>query len=175
MARKLMGIASPVRGSLPLPFRNRHAGHDLLLIVVCVRTIVKRAHRSGVLCGRRRGIPKVISDESLAVTDAMRMRCIQLWVPGMRRQADVVTNGSKCCGVKLDCRVDAVVGAPVGSAGRNASAGIESNSSSDGFRGSRCGTGQATIIESNADRVADAVIGNVQIRLEFVHWTGIVV
>src|SRR5256885_7001086 len=25
-------FASPVRGSLPLPFRNRHAGHDLLLI-----------------------------------------------------------------------------------------------------------------------------------------------
>src|SRR5260370_38162656 len=103
----------------------------------------------------------------------MRVRRIELRVPGVRRQADVAANGLQRCVVELDRSIDAEIGATVRGAWRSAGAGIESNPRADRLGSSGRRTRQPAIIEGNADRVGDSVISHLQIRLKLVHWTDI--
>src|ERR1700739_1430080 len=93
-----------VRSALLL--RDRHARYHLLLIMVGVGTVVKAAHR-GRLLGRVAGsISKVVANESSGITDADPVRRIQLRVPAVRRQADVVAEGLELGRVELDGGVE---------------------------------------------------------------------
>jgi hypothetical protein len=89
-----------------------------------------------------------------------------LRVPRVLRYADVVPDGLEGGIVKLDCRIYAVIGAAVRSAGRSSRSRIEGNPSGGGFGTSGRGAGKPVIIEGDADRVSDAVIRDVQVGLE---------
>src|SRR5216684_8523525 len=105
----------------------------------------------------------------------MRVGRVKVWVPGVLGHADVVPDGRELGGIELDCSIDAIIGPSVRSSGRGRGAWIKSNSGGDGFRRSRCRAGQTAIVERNTDRVGDAIISDVQIRLEFVHGIDVVV
>src|SRR5882762_5924239 len=99
---------------------------------------------------------------------------MELRVPGVLREADVVPLRRERGRVELDARVDAVVRRAIG---RERSAvvgvrGVERDTSRGRVRGTGRGTGEATVVERDAD---GAVRRDVEVRLELVDRSGVVV
>src|SRR5258706_15093098 len=84
---------------------------DLLLEVIRVAAIVEGADRGRVVEPASRRIAEVVADEACGrVAEAEPVRRIQLRVPCVLAQADVVPEWAECRVVELNARVDAIVG-----------------------------------------------------------------
>src|SRR2546428_2005656 len=82
---------------------------DLLLIVLRIRAVV--VGRDGRCVGHAvaGGDTEVVADERIAARRAGRVRRVELRVPAVLREADVVALWRQGGCVELDARVDAVV------------------------------------------------------------------
>src|SRR5204863_5022837 len=100
MQRILWSGRAATKAALPRADSGRCDLRDqLLLVEQAVRPVVVRRHGRRVrVTGsagrhRRRGIDtEVIADERLGRADARRMWRIQLWIPRVRRQSDVLAD-----------------------------------------------------------------------------------
>src|SRR5215472_4563727 len=104
----------PPSGQQRLLLGNRHARDHLLLIVLLIGTVVKSAHRGCVLLDRGRCVAKVVADKGSAAANTTRVRRVQLRIPRVLRQPDVVPDRLQGAGVKLDRRIYAVISPAVG-------------------------------------------------------------
>ncbi len=75
--------------------RNRDGSNDLLLLVVGIGAIVVRAHKARYVRRPTGYIAEVVADEGRDAGGARRVRCVQLWVPGVLGEPDVLLQGGK--------------------------------------------------------------------------------
>src|SRR5438445_11183734 len=153
---------------------DREDRDDLLLVMRVVGAVVVRRDRRRVaLCGGG-GDPEIVADEGVEACRAGRVRRVELRVPGVLREPDVVSPWCQGGRVELDARVHAVVR---GTVRRQRPAivgirGVECDTRRRRLRRPSGGTGEPPVVEPDADR---AVRGDVEVRLELVDESGVVV
>src|SRR6266540_765579 len=95
--------------------RDRDSGHDLLLVVARVGAVVVGADRGREARRPGKRVPEVVADEGGAWrAHAEAERRVQLRVPRVKAEPDVVAFRHEVRPVELDARVDAVVRGPEG-------------------------------------------------------------
>src|SRR5207244_6273202 len=89
----------------------------LLKVVRIVAMVVVRADRGSQARGAGEVVAEVIADERILAGEqpaAIPPGRVELWVPGVLAQADVMAERSQGGRIELDARVDAVVAGAVG-------------------------------------------------------------
>src|SRR5438093_9959893 len=84
--------------------RDREDRDDLLLVVRRVRAVVVRGYRGRVALPDSGGDPEVVADERVETRRAGRVRRVELRVPGVLREADVVALRRQGGRVELNAR-----------------------------------------------------------------------
>src|SRR6266478_2271456 len=91
--------------------RDWDRGDHLLLVVLRVRAVVVGADKRRVISRSGRGVTEVVTYKSVVIVRRVaRVRPIQLRVPGVAGQSDIVTDQAQVCPGELDGGVHAVIG-----------------------------------------------------------------
>src|SRR2546428_2129863 len=150
---------------------DREDRDDLLLAMRVVGAVVVRRDRRRVALPTSGGDPEIVADEGVEACRARRVRRVELRVPGVLREPDVVSPWRQGGCVELDTRVHAVVRRAV--RGQRAAVvgirGVECDTRRRRLRRPSGGTGEPPGVERDADR---AVRGDVAVRLGLVHGRG---
>src|SRR2546428_8897638 len=88
---------------------DREDRDDLLLVMRVVGAVVVRRDRRRVALSGGGGDPEIVADEGVEACRAGRVRRVELRVPGVLREPDVVSPWCQGGRVELDARVHAVV------------------------------------------------------------------
>ncbi len=131
--------------------RNRDGSNDLLLLVVGIGAIVVCAHKARDVHRPTGYIAEVVADEGRDASGARRVWRVQLRVPGVLGEPDVVPERRKGDIVELHTGVDAVVGGTVWRQGAHIIRVdlVKGEASSGSLGSSRSRTTQAAVIESH--------------------------
>src|SRR5205814_206179 len=95
---------------------NRDARNDLLLIVLWVRAVVVGADRRRQVDIAGEVVAEVVADERVLAAEqrtAIPPRRVQLRIPGVLADSDVVAARRQGCGIKLHAGVHAVVASAI--------------------------------------------------------------
>src|SRR5260370_9519244 len=94
--------------------RDLHCADHLLLVVLWIVAVVVRADECRVVHGTVEDIAEIITDESVARNGRRSaVRSVELRIPRVAAQPDVVSDRIEICGVELDAGGDAVIARPV--------------------------------------------------------------
>src|SRR5712692_3608017 len=149
---------------------NRDRRDHLLLIVGRVCAIVEGAHRRRVVDPAVDRVAKVVADEGgVCRTHAKAPRRVQLRVPGVLAQTDIVAHGGQRGAVELDAGVDAIVASAEGwqAASEIRVDLVECEAGAGGLGRARRRASKSPVVEIHADR---AVGRCRQVGLELVRW-----
>src|SRR5258708_22998796 len=152
---------------------HAHRRRHLLLEVARVATVVEGADRGRVVEPAARGVAEVVADEAGGrVAHAEPVWRVQLRIPRVLTQPDVVPARAERRSVELDACVDAIVGSAVGRGAREVGVHrVQGQSGLCGLRRSEARAGKTPVIEVDADRSAR---GYSEVGLEVVDPTRIV-
>ncbi len=136
---------------LPQRLRNSHRSNHLLLAVGGIGAIVVCAHKARDVRRPTGYIAEVVADEGRDAGGARRVRCVQLWVPGVLGEPDVVPERRKGDIVELHTGVDAVVAGTIWRQGAHIIRVdlVKGEASSGSLGSSRSRTSEAAVVESH--------------------------
>src|SRR5437879_11606264 len=94
-----------------LPFRKGYRCDHLLLVVMRIATVVVGAYEGRVIDRAGKIVAEVVADERVGrIARTAAIRTVELGVPIVLRQSNVVPDWPERRRVELDTRVDAVIG-----------------------------------------------------------------
>src|SRR5438445_3143865 len=97
------------------PFRSRYPRDHLLLVVLRVAAVVVSAHEGGVVDHAGKIVAEVIADERVhRIARTAAIRTVELGIPAILGQSNVVPDWLEVRRIELDARVDAVIGRAIG-------------------------------------------------------------
>src|SRR5207253_5580289 len=98
-----------------LVFRRGYRCDHLLLVVMRVAAVVVGAHEGGVVDRAGKIVAEVVADERVGrIARTAAVRTVELGIPIVFRQSNVVPDWLEGRRVELDARVDAVIGRAIG-------------------------------------------------------------
>src|SRR5438128_10568130 len=98
-----------------LPFRSRYPRDHLLLVVLRVAAVVVSAHEGGVVRCAGEIVAEVIADERVhRIARTAAIRTVELGIPAMLGQSNVVPDRLEGRRIELDARGDAVIARAIG-------------------------------------------------------------
>src|SRR6266851_987156 len=144
---------------------NADRRDDLLLEMPRVGAVVVGADRGRVVVPGAGDVAVIVADEPFRSADPAWLHRVELRVPGMAADPDVVALRDEVGLVELDAGVDTVVGRAVGRQGPGEPdvGRVQREAGARGLSRVRCRAEEAAVVEGDHDR---AVSGGGEVRLE---------